>query len=259
MASIIWDAIGSRTYQGGVDKGVLYLKNGTVVPWNGLVSVTEKATRSSTPIYFDGRKVMDLVEVGDFEATIEAITYPDEVLVLEGLGQMINGVYVGDQRPQLFNMSYQTKMGTDTLGQEAFYKIHMLYNVTAISSDKEYQTFSDDAEPMTFSWDITAIPEDVPGFKPSAHVVLDSRYVDPVLLQSVEDSLYGTPLTVAVCPSFEELMVEISAYDLVLTLGVDGDFTVSGTPVTLPDADSFMVDSHHVTIIDADTYSITTP
>lgn len=211
MAVIIWDAIGSRTYEGGIDKGVLYLTTGAAVPWNGLVNITEKATRSTTPIYFDGRKVLDLVEVGDYEATLEAITYPNEVVALEGLGKMRNGVYVGDQRPQLFNLSYQTKMGTDTLGQQAYYQIHILYNVTAIPSDKEYQTFSDDAEPMTFEWEITAIPEEVPGFRPTAHVVLDSRYINTTLLNSIRDLLYGTAGANPAFPSFATLMTMITS------------------------------------------------
>lgn len=211
MAVITWDAIGSRTYEGGIDKGVLYLTDGTVLPWNGLVSVTEKATRSTTPIYFDGRKVMDLVEVGDFEATLEAITYPDEVLLLEGFGEMAGGVYVGDQKPQIFHLSYQTKIGTDILGSEAYYQIHILYNVTVIPSDKEYQTFSDDSEPMTFAWDLTAIPEDVPGFRPTAHVVLDSRRIDEVLLDDISLLLYGFSEVSPNFPSFETLMTMITS------------------------------------------------
>ena len=210
MASIIWDAIGSRTYEGGIDKGVLYLTNGTAVPWNGLVSITEKATRSTTPIYFDGRKVMDLVEVGDYEATLEAITYPDEVLELEGFGRMANGVFVGDQRPQIFHLSYQTKIGTDTLGQEAYYQLHILYNITAIPSDKEYQSFSDDAEPMTFEWELTAIPEDVPGFRPTAHVILDSRYINGTLLNDIKTLLYGSAIVDPAFPPFETLMTIIT-------------------------------------------------
>ena len=41
MAVLVWDQVGERVYQTGVDHGVLYLHDGTVAVWNGLVDVEE--------------------------------------------------------------------------------------------------------------------------------------------------------------------------------------------------------------------------
>lgn len=212
MANIKWDETGSRTYEGGIDHGVLYLTNGRAIPWNGLVNITESANRSTTPIYFDGRKILDLVELGNYQAKLEAITYPDEVLALEGLGKMINGVYVGDQAPKIFHMSYRTRVGNDVEGPEAHYQIHILYNITAIPADKQYQTFSNESDPMMFEWDLTAVPEEVPGFRPTAHIILDSRFVDDTLMENVELLLYGGTTANPAFPPFQDLMSMITSF-----------------------------------------------
>lgn len=45
---------------------------------------------------------------------------------------------------------------------------------------------------MTMSWDVTADPVSVKGFKPTAHVVIDSTKVDSAKLQTIIDALYDT-------------------------------------------------------------------
>ncbi len=42
MPAIVWDNIGDRFYESGLDRGVLYLSDGSGVPWNGLISIIEK-------------------------------------------------------------------------------------------------------------------------------------------------------------------------------------------------------------------------
>lgn len=42
MTVLRWDKAGSRTFETGLDKGVLYLPDGNTVPWNGLTAVVEK-------------------------------------------------------------------------------------------------------------------------------------------------------------------------------------------------------------------------
>ena len=43
MATLVWDQVGERVYQTGVDRGVLFLQDGTVTVWNGLTSVEESS------------------------------------------------------------------------------------------------------------------------------------------------------------------------------------------------------------------------
>lgn len=194
MAGIVWDEIGSRVYETGVDRGVLYLPSGNAVPWNGLLEVTEKPNTEATSVYYDGMKISELADRGAFIGAIKAITYPDEFSEVEGLGVITNGVYLGEQNPQVFNLAYRTRIGDD-LSDEAGYKLHILYNVTAIANDKTYATITDDPNIAQFAWDISAIPEEVEGYRPSAHIILDSRTINEAQLQEYEDILYGTAET----------------------------------------------------------------
>ena len=46
MTKLLWDQVGEREYETGVDRGVLYLPDGSGqyndgFAWNGLVTVTE--------------------------------------------------------------------------------------------------------------------------------------------------------------------------------------------------------------------------
>ncbi len=102
MPGLVWDQVGDRVYETGLDKGVLYLPDGSAVPWNGLTSIIEKFDKESSPIYYDGMKIADLVVLGDFSASMKAVTYPDEFVELEGLVSPKRGTVFGDQRPQTF-------------------------------------------------------------------------------------------------------------------------------------------------------------
>lgn len=191
MPILEWDKIGERVFERGVDKGVIYLSNGNAIPWNGLTGVNTKPEKSVEPTYYDGLKINDLVTVGAFSGKIQAITYPDEFLELEGYGEISAGVYVEDQLPKTFHLSYRTKIGSDIDADSTDYKIHIVYNVTALASDKNFVTIATETALTEFEWEITAVPEEVPGFRPSAHIVIDSRHADAQLLSDIELVLYG--------------------------------------------------------------------
>lgn len=193
MAKTEWHSANDLAFETGLDKGVLYLPDGSSVPWNGLTQINENFNSETEPVYFDGMKINDLVTLGDFEATLTAMTYPDEFMELEGL--VLNqrpGVFLGSQPPKAFGLCYRTLIGNRNEGIDYGYKLHLLYNVTAIPNEKTYASFSADPVLTEFSWSIKAVPEDVPGFRPTAHAIIDSRYVDPLLLGDLEDLLYGT-------------------------------------------------------------------
>lgn len=191
MTTLVWDQVGDHRYEVGIDRGVLYLTDGRVVPWNGLISVDEKFEIDRTPVYYDGSKLYDHISLGSFSGTMKALTYPDEFMEIEGLGILRPGLLLGDQAIQPFGLSYRTRIGNDT-DQDAGYKIHILYNVIAIPNDKEYASISDTLDPIEFEWDIFASPEEVVGFRPTAHLIVNSIDLEPALLQYVEDHLYGT-------------------------------------------------------------------
>lgn len=200
MAKLVWDKAGEHIYETGVSKGVLYVMSNTPgtyekgVAWNGLSSVSESPTGAEvSAIYADNIKYLNLMSREEFEGSIEAYTYPDEFMACDGSASPENakGFVVGQQDRKTFAFCYQTKVGTD-LNPEAGYKIHIIYGALASPSERSYETVNDSPEAMTFSWDITTTPVAVTGFKPTAHVELDSTKIDKTKLEKIEAKLYGT-------------------------------------------------------------------
>jgi len=192
VAVLTWDDVGERFFESGINKGVLYLPNGLAVPWNGLTSVNEESDIEADPTYFDGMKINDIVVLGDFAATMKAMTYPDEFLPLEGYASPREGLYIGDQPLKTFALCYRTLIGNDLEGEQAGYKLHIIYNLVAVPGNREYGTLSDDPSAMEFEWHITAVPEEIEFYRPTAQIIVDSRKIDPTILQALEDLLYGT-------------------------------------------------------------------
>lgn len=197
MSKIKWDETGKRYYETGVDHGVLYPigSNGKYdkgVAWNGLISVTE-APSGAEPnnLYADNIKYLVLVGAEDFGYTIEAYTYPDEWAACDGSAEPVLGMSIGQQARKIFGLVHRTKLGNDTDGQDHGYKLHLLYGGLASPSERGYQTVNDSPEAITFSWEVTTTPVDVPGFKPTACVIIDSTKVDREKLAALEEILYG--------------------------------------------------------------------
>lgn len=206
MTTIVWDQIGDRLYQGGVDRGVLYLLDGTSVPWNGLIAVSSHINTTVEPVYFDGIKVNDTVNIGDFVGSLRAYTYPDEFLQCEGVIEDDDGIFLTGQTQKPFHLSWRTRIANDVLGTDLGYKLHLLRNAVALPSQAEYETLSLDSEPVEFEWSITAIPEAVDLFRPTAYLIIDSRRVDSGLLADIEETLYGDVSNDPEFPTFNTLM-----------------------------------------------------
>lgn len=228
MPVLVWDKIGERSYETGLDKGVLYLPDGSAVPWNGLTSIIEHFDKETSPVYYDGMKINDLVVLGDFKASMKAVTYPDEFSQVEGFVSVKSGLYFGDQRPQTFGLCYRTQIGNDLDGEVAGYKIHIIYNLTAIPSDKTYASVTSDPAVVEFEWTISAVPEEVPGLRPTAHLVIDSRKIDPWLLEDIETILYGNIATDASLIPMSTLVSYINSWARVKIVD-NGDGTWTAT------------------------------
>lgn len=212
MPKLVWDKVGNRRYETGLDRGVLYLPDGSAVPWNGLTAVIENFSKEVTPVYYDGMKINDLVVLGDFSASMKALTYPDEFLELEGLASDRCGIFYTEQPPQVFGLCYRTLIDDDVPSQNQAYKLHIVYNVTAVPSERSYETRSATVTPVLFEWDIVAVPEEIPGFRPTASLVIDSRDVDPLMLQDIEEKLYGGTEADASLVSMLDLVTYINSW-----------------------------------------------
>lgn len=267
MPELIWDRVGDRVYETGLDKGVLYLPDGSAVPWNGLTSIVESTDASVTPVYYDGRKISDLVTPGDFSGSMKAVTYPDEFVELEGLASPRRGLFYAQQKPTPFALSYRNRIGDDVEGDEAAYKIHVLYNVTAIPTDKTFATASNEPSLMEFEWQITTVPEEIAGYWPTSHVIIDSREFDPWLLEELEAMLYGAGTDDPSLWSISELVSYINTWyrikitdngdgtwtaetmrDGFITLGLFGYFEIKGANALYLDEDTFEIsDTNDIT------------
>ena len=204
MPKIKWDQTGERYYETGVSKGVLYPYANNAyakgVAWNGLINVSESPEGAeATPLYADNIKYLNLMSAEEFKATIEAYTYPDEFAACNGEASLEEGVSIGQQKRSQFGLSYQTKIGND-VDSELGYKIHLVYGALAAPSEKAYATVNDSPEAITFSWEISTTPVEVPGFKPTASLVIDSTKVDPTKLAEFEKKLYGDETNEATLP-----------------------------------------------------------
>lgn len=196
MARLTWDGTGERLFETGVEKGVLYpFENNayaTGVAWNGLISVSENPSGAEpTTLWADDIKYLNLISAEDYSATIEAYTYPDEFAECDGSASVATGVFATQQPRKSFGFSYVTKIGNDTDGNDHGYKIHLVYGCKAAPSGKDYNTVNDSPEAITFSWEISTTPVDVPSYKPTSHVIIDSTKVDAAKLTTFEDILYG--------------------------------------------------------------------
>ena len=197
MARLEWDKTGERVYESGVDHGVLYVMDGTGaygtgVVWNGLTAVTESPSGAEpNPQYADNIKYLNLISAEEFGATIEAFTYPKEFEQCDGTASLAPGITIGQQARKTFGFSYRTKVGNDVEGQDAGYKLHLVYGALAAPSERAYSTINDSPEAITFSWEVTTTPVAVAGHKPTAILTINSTLVDPADLTALEDLLYG--------------------------------------------------------------------
>lgn len=200
MTKIVWDKIGERIYETGVEQAVLYPQTAGKYPngvaWNGLISVSEKPSGAeSTPLYANNGKYVNLLSNELFGATIEAYTYPDEYAECDGSVELVKGVKIGQQSRKPFGLSYKTQKGNDVDGTNFGYLLHLVYGASAAPSEKAYSTVNDTPEAITFSWEISTTPVSVTGHKSTATLVIDSTTVDPEELAKFEEILYGKDAT----------------------------------------------------------------
>lgn len=212
MPKLVWDEDGKRLYETGTRNGVLYVKdkegkypNGVV--WNGLTSVTEKPTGADqNKIYADDGVYGSFRSIEEFEATIEAYTYPDEFAECDGSVEIVPGLTIGQQGRKAFGLSYRTVIGNDIEGDEFGYKIHLIYGATASPSEKPYASINDSPDAITFSWDLTTVPVAVEDRKPTALFTIDSTKLDKDKLKELEEILYGSEENEARLPMPDEII-----------------------------------------------------
>jgi len=214
MTQLNWATIGERFFEAGIDRGVLYVENEDGVAWNGLISVSESPIGGEVSEYYvDGIKYLQVAAGEQFEATIEAYTYPDEFNACEGIVSVSNGLHMTHQHKKSFGLCYRTKIGNDINGLDHAYKLHLIYNALAAPSSHDHNTVGESISPDNFSWNITTKPPTFTGYKTTAHLIIDSRDAPRGLLNQIEDILYGTDDLAPRQPSPSELIYLFDSYN----------------------------------------------
>ncbi len=200
---LVWDQVGEKLFETGVEMGVLYPTKsdgsyGDGVAWNGLSKVSESPSGAETKaVYANDSKYLELQSNEEFNATIEAYTYPDEWAACDGSIEIAPGVYAGQQSRKRFGFSYKTLIGNDVDGTDYGYKLHLVYGGLAKPSSKENNTVNEDIEAASMSWEISTTPVKITmkingqTLKPTSHLVFDSTKTSAEKMSALEEILYG--------------------------------------------------------------------
>jgi len=254
---LTWGEFSQRYYELGCDRGVLYPPGGVGVAWNGLVSVDENPQNTGIRSYYlDGVMYLQVPGAEEFQATITAMHRPVEFSECDGVATGLNGLLITQQRRQPFGLSYRTFVGNALLGDRSSYRIHLVYNALTLPSSRAYASQGGSVNAARYSWQISALAPEVPGYKNTAHIVIDSATTPEELLAALEDILYGTAEVAPRLPSPEEIF-NLGFGFVVVDFG-DGTFSVTGPDefIISTGPDTYEITAPTVVVIDADTYSV---
>jgi hypothetical protein len=231
MTRLKWD---SREYESGVDRGVYYPVNGSAESWSGLLSVNEAVVEVAQKIYYrDGQKHVNLSSPGSFAGSISAFSLPSS--------------FLADKR-KAFGLSYRTRTTTS-------YKIHLVYNVSAIVSNTKYAQ----SQPIPFSLDISTKPVSIPDASPSAHLIIDESTAWPEAIHEFEAILYGTDDSDARLPLPTEVYEVFNANSIFQVIdNGDGTYTMNGPDWAFAwvDPTTVTVDWPKIVYVDTQSYLI---
>lgn len=249
MPRFYWDEVGTRFYEAGVERGVLYPLDGEAAVWNGLISVKQTDASSITPSYFEGHKIRNDQLIESFSATVDAFTYPD----------CIEDAFLAPWKRHIFNFTYRTEHRND-LGVEG-YMLHLVYNAQFKPTQKNFDSVNSSADIDSFSWGLSTTPIFIPGIGPTAHLIVDSTKALAPRMNALENALYGTPDTDPYFPNWDELyeMFEENSV-LRITDHGDGTWTAEGPDdvVKMLDATTFEINWPSAIYLNATTYTVST-
>lgn len=257
MTKLSWGNVESQSFEYGLDRGVFYPKGGAGHAWNGLVSIKELAADiDQTLIYIDGVGRQNKLRIGNFAATISAMTYPKAFEPYDGYSGSFSG-----QRRKEFDFTYRTRHGED------HYQIHLVYNAEVSPSGIDSTTINSDVDLTVFAWDLTTSPESVPNARNSSHFVIDTRFIysgvlaEPGVLEELEGILYGDESSEPTMPTIKQLLELFDSHAiLVITDHGDGTWTAEGPDdvVEMLDSTSFQINYSSAIFLSPDTYTVRT-
>lgn len=220
-AALTWDGSGTRFYENGVSKGVLYMQDSSGaypkgVAWNGLTGVDSNPDGAElTELWADNMKYAAFRSAEKYGGTIKAYTYPDEFSEADGYvsPSTLGGMRIGQQKRKPFGVCYRTEESND-LGVEG-YVLHLVYGCTVSPSDQGFATINDNPDAVEFSWDFDSTPVTVTtavaNAKPTSYVELRSIELGSTKMTAIETVLYGSSSADARLPLPDEVASILAA------------------------------------------------
>jgi hypothetical protein len=199
MAALVWNVSAEKFYESGLDRGTLYVRDGSGdytpgIAWEGLMAVTEKPGGAEpTDLWANNVLYAKLVSPEIFDGSIEAYQFPDEWYACDGVAPHAThlGTYIGQQSRSTFGLSYRTRVGSDAGGDVLAYKIHCVYGCLASPSEVARNTINDSPESATFSWEFKTTPVSMTGFSALSKLTFDTRTLTVGNLTALEAALWG--------------------------------------------------------------------
>lgn len=194
---LVWDQIGERRYETGVEQVALFPQTNGVydagVAWNGVTALNLTPSGAEpTALYANDRKYVTLMSVEELGGTVEAYTYPNEFAECDGSKEIAPGVYAGQQTRKPFGLVAKTLVGNDTMLNKFGYKLHLVYGALASPSEQSHATVNDSPEAATLSWEFSTTPVEMAGCEPTSYICIDSTKVNAEKLAALEAIVYGS-------------------------------------------------------------------
>lgn len=227
--------------------------------WSGIISVEEDAPSPATAQFLDGRPYLFIPSPREYTARIKAITYPDVFDKAQGVLEPISGFSLDSQPADSFDFCYRTLIGNDVNGISHGYKLHLVYNAIVAPDSVSYVVPTNQITPIEFGWNVQAIPTPVDGFRATAHIVIDTRRINPADLTTIENWLYGTASTYPRMPPALDVFELLYYNGIVITDLGDGTWRADGPrdQIYMISADGqFQIDGVTATINGDGTYTI---
>lgn len=212
---ITWDDPTRRFYQHGLDHGVLYIPGINAIPWNGLITANEGGEGTSEVMYRDGVVYLADAEASDHQMSVTSMMYPEAFGQCIGIPKVTDGLFVDNQKPKRFDLSYRTLIGSGSAGDLFGYQIHLVYNCMATIKQRQRNTIGKSTDPSNFEFDIVCTPVKMPGYRPSAHLIIDTRTLSPGKIAEVEGILYGVGSESGRMPTPTELFDLLNYGDMI--------------------------------------------
>lgn len=200
-----WHTDENRRYSVGVDKGLVQIGT-TTHRWPGLVNVNRAAPSGGvTKKHLDGRLMGISIPSTDYEATVEAFTYPVAFEACIGNTEPYgSGLIVHGQVPRGFDFCYRTMDG-DGGGHHEDYVLHFVYGCMATEEGHDHVTINEAPEAENFMFRVYGVPVNTPLAKASSYFSVRSRDFSESRMTTLTTALWGSASVAPSLPTLAQL------------------------------------------------------